>query len=97
MPELATRRAVTVAEAAHQAHTSTKLIYQLINDRQLPAVKVGAVWRIRQEDLDALLAGRSEPHVDPRIAGIVAAAPPLTDEQVDAIVAIIRADQGGAA
>jgi putative molybdopterin biosynthesis protein len=69
-------------------------IYDLIRRRELPAVKVGRRWRVRREDVEALLAGAETPPRDPRIAEIVDASPLWTDEQIDRIVAIIRADQG---
>jgi excisionase family DNA binding protein len=98
MPELKTRRALTVAEAAYSANTSKKLIYAEIERGNLQATRLGRLIRITPESFDAWMAGsKPEPAVDPRIAEIVAAATPLTDEQVDDIVAIIVADRGGAA
>jgi excisionase family DNA binding protein len=94
LPEV-TRKAVDPAGAAVALDCHIDTIDRMISDGRLPAVKVGTGWRIREEDIDALLAGRLAPPVDPRIAEIIAAAPPLTDPQVDDIVAIIRADQGG--
>jgi excisionase family DNA binding protein len=32
-------------------------VLRLINRGQLPAVKIGRVWRVRQADVEALLAG----------------------------------------
>jgi hypothetical protein len=67
----------------------------LIADGRLPAAKVASGWRIRESDIDALLARGSQPKqpsVDDLVAEIVAASPPLTDAQIDRIVAIIKSD-----
>jgi excisionase family DNA binding protein len=35
----------------------SNVIWRLIHDGKLPAAKVGSHWRIKQSDLDVLLAG----------------------------------------
>ena len=86
-----TTQALTVAQAAHKANTSTKFIYAEIDRGHLLATRLGTrAFRITIESFDAWITGRSKSQ-DQRIADIVAASPPLTDEQIDDIVAIICA------
>lgn len=46
---------LTIREVAKYLHVVPLTIYRMINRRDLPAVKVGRVWRIRQQDLQAYL------------------------------------------
>jgi excisionase family DNA binding protein len=70
-------------------------VYGMLASGQLRGFRIGKgkAWRIAADALDEYMAGTAKPLVDPYIAEIIAAAPPLTDEQVDAIVAIIQADR----
>jgi excisionase family DNA binding protein len=49
---------VTVGEVARQLRVSTMTVYRLISAGDLPAVRVGKSYRLREEDVDAYLAGR---------------------------------------
>ena len=49
---------VTVAEVARQLRVSNMTVYRLINAGELPAVRVGKSYRLREEDVDAYLASR---------------------------------------
>ncbi len=49
---------LTVGEVAQVLRVSNMTVYRLINAGQLPAVRVGKSYRVREEDLDAFLAGR---------------------------------------
>jgi len=49
---------VTVSEVARQLRVSNMTVYRLINAGDLPAVRVGKSYRIREGDLDAYLSGR---------------------------------------
>ena len=49
-------RFVTVAEVADQLRVSNMTVYRLIQSGQLPAVRVGRSYRIREEDVDRYLA-----------------------------------------
>ncbi|HYA45762.1 MAG TPA: helix-turn-helix domain-containing protein [Acidimicrobiales bacterium] len=51
-------RYVTVAEVADQLRVSNMTVYRLVQSGQLPAVRVGRSYRIREEDVDRYLAGR---------------------------------------
>ena len=87
--------ALTVTDAAREGKTSKKLIYEEIARGNLKAVRLGksqGTFRLTRENFDDWMAGRRSP-VDQRIAEIIASSPPLTDAQVDEIVAIIRAER----
>jgi excisionase family DNA binding protein len=47
---------VTVGEVARQLRVSNMTVYRLISAGELPAVRVGKSYRIREDDLDAYLA-----------------------------------------
>ncbi len=49
---------VTVGEVARQLRVSNMTVYRLINAGELPAVRVGKSYRLREEDVDAYLAAR---------------------------------------
>ena len=51
------RPALTIYDAAELFKCSHKTIRRMIADGRLPAVKVGAHWRIRSEDAHAYLSG----------------------------------------
>jgi len=51
-------RYVTVAEVAGQLRVSNMTVYRLVQAGQLPAVRVGRSYRIREEDVDQYLAGQ---------------------------------------
>lgn len=47
---------LTAAEVADQLRVSTMTIYRLIRRGELPAVRVGRNYRVRERDLEAYLA-----------------------------------------
>ncbi|MHB8464398.1 MAG: helix-turn-helix domain-containing protein [Acidimicrobiales bacterium] len=49
---------VTVGEVADQLRVSNMTVYRLISAGDLPAVRVGKSYRLREEDVDAYLAAR---------------------------------------
>jgi excisionase family DNA binding protein len=49
-------RFVTVAEVARLLRVSNMTVYRLIQSGQLPAVRVGRSYRIREADVDRYLA-----------------------------------------
>jgi excisionase family DNA binding protein len=49
---------VTVAEVAGQLRVSNMTVYRLIQSGQLPAVRVGRSYRIRESEVDRYLAGQ---------------------------------------
>jgi excisionase family DNA binding protein len=51
-------RFVTVAEVASLLRVSNMTVYRLVQSGQLPAVRVGRSYRIRDEDVDRYLAAR---------------------------------------
>jgi excisionase family DNA binding protein len=50
---------LTVSEVAAAMRVSNMTVYRLIKLGQLPAVRVGKSYRIRQSELDAFLESRS--------------------------------------
>lgn len=51
-------RFMTVGEVAAVLRVSTMTVYRLINAGQLPAVRIGRSFRVREEELDRYLAER---------------------------------------
>ncbi len=51
-------RFLTVAEVAAMLRVSNMTVYRLINAGELPAVRVGKSYRLREDDIDKYLAGR---------------------------------------
>jgi excisionase family DNA binding protein len=48
----------TVAEVAQVLRVSSMTVYRLINSSQLPAVRVGKSYRLREEDVNRYLSER---------------------------------------
>lgn len=48
-------RMLSIAEVAEYLNISAKTVYRLIEKGELPALKVGARWRFKPEDLEAYL------------------------------------------
>jgi excisionase family DNA binding protein len=51
-------RYVTVSEVAGLLRVSNMTVYRLVQAGQLPAVRVGRSYRIREEDVDSFLAAQ---------------------------------------
>ena len=49
-------RLLTVREVADEMRVSTMTVYRLIKAAQLPAVRVGKSYRVREDDVDTYLA-----------------------------------------
>ena len=56
--QYATARFLTVAEVAKLLRVSSMTVYRLINAGELPAVRVGKSYRLREDDVDRYLAAR---------------------------------------
>ena len=98
-PGVQQRPALTPAQAAHLINCSEEKLRMMLRDGEFPGVKLGRHWRVRPEAVEAYLAGEltaavDPPPVDPQIAEILRALPPLTDQEVDDVVAIIRTARG---
>ncbi len=50
---------LTVSEVASMMRVSNMTVYRLIKSRQLPALKVGKNYRIRESDMEQYLNERS--------------------------------------
>jgi excisionase family DNA binding protein len=48
---------LNVDQVADLIHMHRETVYTLIERGEIPAVKVGRRWRIRRQDVEALLAG----------------------------------------
>lgn len=53
-----TTRFMTVAEVATLMRVSTMTVYRLIKAGDIPAVRVGKSYRLREDDVDSFLASR---------------------------------------
>jgi excisionase family DNA binding protein len=51
-------RYLTVREVASMLRVSNMTVYRLINAGELPAVRVGKSFRLREDDVDRYLAAR---------------------------------------
>jgi excisionase family DNA binding protein len=49
---------VTVGEVAGMLRVSNMTVYRLVQSGQLPAVRIGRSYRIRQEDVDRYLGAQ---------------------------------------
>ena len=49
-------RFLTVAEVADLLRVSSMTVYRLIKEGDLPAVRIGKSYRLREDDLDAYLS-----------------------------------------
>jgi len=49
---------VTVAEVAKQLRVSNMTVYRLINAGELPALRIGKSYRLREDDVDRYLSAR---------------------------------------
>lgn len=47
---------MTVSEVAETLRVSTMTVYRLIKSGQLPSVRVGKAYRVREDDVDSYLA-----------------------------------------
>jgi excisionase family DNA binding protein len=54
-PNESRSRFVTVGEVAAALRVSTMTVYRLVQSGQLPAVRIGRSYRIREEDVDRYL------------------------------------------
>lgn len=51
-PELAEAKFLTVAEVAAMMRVSKMTVYRLVHSGEMPAVRVGRSFRVREEDAD---------------------------------------------
>ena len=51
-------RLLTVAEVAELLRVSNMTVYRLLKAGELPSVRIGKSFRVREDDLDAYLAER---------------------------------------
>lgn len=58
MSQLTAGRFLTVQEVADLVRVSSMTVYRLIKAGELPAVRVGRSFRVRESDVDAYLESR---------------------------------------
>lgn len=49
------REVLTVSQAAELMQVSTDMIYRLVSSGELPAKKVGRIWRLHRSAIEAFL------------------------------------------
>lgn len=57
-PSESRSRFVTVAEVAARLRVSNMTVYRLVQAGELPAVRIGRSYRIREDDVDRYLGAR---------------------------------------
>lgn len=72
-PLLAPVRLLEVAHVAHRLSVSPWLVRQFIHKLELPAIRVGARWRVDPQDLQAFIDARRIAALSQRIAAREAA------------------------
>ncbi|MGI8493375.1 MAG: helix-turn-helix domain-containing protein [Acidimicrobiales bacterium] len=55
-PNESRSRFLTVAEVAETLRVSNMTVYRLVQSGEIPALRVGRSYRIREDDLDSYLA-----------------------------------------
>jgi excisionase family DNA binding protein len=61
--ELENIRLLTLSEAANLLQVSTRTLQRMIRNRELPALKVGGQWRVRETQLRQWVESREGPIV----------------------------------
>ncbi len=57
-------RLLTLSEAAQLLHVSTRTLHRMIQSGNLPALKVGGQWRVRESQLQRWVEHREHSAVD---------------------------------
>jgi len=57
-------RLLTLSEAAQLLHISTRTLHRMIQNGDLPALKVGGQWRVRESQLQRWVEHREHSAVD---------------------------------
>ena len=52
-------KAYDLMEVAGILKVTRRTVYNMISKKKLPAIKIGKEWRVRHEDLDNLLKGKT--------------------------------------
>ncbi len=102
------RTSLSVNELADRWHCDPQLVYRRIRRNDIHAFKIGFLWRIPAEEVTRLEAlgpvvnsdGQPVDDVEASISALVAASPPLTDQQrirISALLLTGNGNGGGAA
>jgi excisionase family DNA binding protein len=62
--QFANIRLLTLSEAAELLHVSTRTLHRMIRNGDLPALKVGGQWRVRETQLQQWVEHRESSAVD---------------------------------
>lgn len=60
---------LTFAEASERLRVSDKTLRGILNRHELPGRKVGATWRVREDDVEAYLGGKTWPSTSEATSG----------------------------
>ena len=59
----ATAEVLTTADVAKILRLSVKTVGEMIRNGELPAMRVGGVWRVRRESLEEWMSKREQSHI----------------------------------
>jgi excisionase family DNA binding protein len=62
VPEMSSDEIMNIKEVSHYLKLPVSTVYKLVQDRRVPAVKLGKHWRFMKKDLDHLFEQR-EPEI----------------------------------
>jgi excisionase family DNA binding protein len=57
-PEMSSDEIMNIKEVSHYLKIPVSTVYKLVQDRKVPAVKLGKHWRFMKKDLDHLFEQR---------------------------------------
>ncbi|MBI1827850.1 MAG: helix-turn-helix domain-containing protein [Planctomycetes bacterium] len=60
------REVLTVQQAAELMQVSTDTVYRLVSSGELPAKKVGRIWRLHRSAIKSYLTNATPPQPNPR-------------------------------
>ena len=58
VPEMSSDEIMNIKEVSHYLKIPVSTVYKLVQDRKVPAVKLGKHWRFMKKDLDHLFEQR---------------------------------------
>jgi PTS system nitrogen regulatory IIA component len=66
---MAEEQLMSVEEMAQYLNVNISTVYMWSQKGQMPAMKVGKMWRYRRSDIDAWLDANRTPRIEPEAAG----------------------------
>ena len=52
---------MTLAEVANYLKVTTRTIYRMLDENQIPAFKIRGTWRFRKDEIEAMTRGEISP------------------------------------